>query len=71
MNGEILLKVIHELYDSKTKQDEKYIFEFTDGYVFEFPVSGVVDGSVKSVFTKNKETYEIPFEELIKKVRSN
>ncbi|SER80780.1 hypothetical protein [Psychrobacillus sp. OK032] len=58
-----LAKVVHELEEPKKKQDEKYIFEFTDGYAFEFPVSGVVNGSVKSVIYQKTRTYEIQFEE--------
>ena len=44
-----LAKVSHVMDDPKKKQAEKYIFEFTDGYSFEFQVSGVVNGSVKSI----------------------
>lgn len=58
-----LAKVTHELYDSKKKQDERYIFTFTDDYMLEFPGSGPVDGSVKSIIYKKALTYEVPFEE--------
>ena len=41
-------RVKRQMYDQETNRDEKYIFEFSDGYKFEFLVSGLVDGSVKS-----------------------
>lgn len=60
---EELAKVTHEMYDQETKRDEKYIFEFTDGYTFEFLVSGVVDGTVKSTIYNKAVKRSIPFEE--------
>lgn len=58
-----LAKVVHVLEEPEEKQDEIYIFEFTDGYVFEFPVSGVVNGSVQSAIYQKARQYEIPFED--------
>lgn len=58
-----LAKVTHELYDPKTKQDERYIFSFIDDYTLEFPGSGPVDVAVKSIIYKKAMTYEVPFEE--------
>lgn len=58
-----LTKVTHELYDSQTKQDERYIFTFTDDYILEFPGSGPVNAAVKSIIYNKALTYEVPFEE--------
>ncbi|MDI2588018.1 hypothetical protein OR571_13065 [Psychrobacillus sp. NEAU-3TGS] len=58
-----LAKVVHVLEEPEEKQDEIYIFEFTDGYVIEFPVSGVVNGSVQSAIYQKARQYEIPFED--------
>ncbi|GGA30845.1 hypothetical protein [Psychrobacillus lasiicapitis] len=60
---ENLAKVVHVLEEPEEKQDEIYIFEFTDGDVFEFPVSGVVNGSVQSAIYHKARQYDIPFED--------
>lgn len=53
----------HELVDMELDRDEKYIFEFNDGYSFEMTASGLVDYTVKSAIYKKAMNLEIPFEE--------
>lgn len=60
---EDLTKVTHEMYDEETDRDEKYIFEFNDGYTFEFLVSGIVDGTVKSKIYHKLIKLEVPYKE--------
>jgi hypothetical protein len=60
---EDLAKVTHEMYDEKTEHDEKYIFEFNDGYTFEFIGSGLVDAQVKSTIYNKVKKLKVPYEE--------
>ncbi|WP_017378962.1 hypothetical protein [Paenisporosarcina sp. TG-14] len=60
---EDLTNVTHEMYDEETDRDEKYIFEFNDGYTFEFLVSGIVDGTVKSKIYHKLIELEVPYKE--------
>lgn len=60
---EELTSVKHEMFDEETNRDEKYIFEFSDGYKFEFLVSGLVDGSVKSEIYNKLKQLDVPYKE--------
>ncbi len=56
-----LAKVTHEIYDEETDRDEKYIFEFEDGYTFEFLGSGIVDAKAKSKIYQKVLELEVPY----------
>lgn len=60
---EDLVKVTHVNYDEETDRDEKFIFEFKDGYTFDFIGSGLVDGKVKSAIYNKAVKFEVPYEE--------
>ena len=60
---EELTSVKHVMFDEETNRDEKYIFEFSDGFKFEFLVSGLVDGSVKSEIYNKLEQLDVPYKE--------
>jgi signal transduction histidine kinase len=62
-NWEELTNVTHEMYDQDTNRDEKYIFEFSDGYKFEFLVSGIMDYSVKSKIYNKLIKLDVPYKE--------
>lgn len=58
-----LAKVTLEIYDEETDRDEKYIFEFDDGYTFEFIGSGIVDAKAKSRIYKKVMKLKVPYDE--------
>ena len=58
-----LAKVTHELYDEETDREEKYIFEFDDGYTFEFIGSGIVDAEAKSKIYQKAIKLDVPYDE--------
>ncbi|MFC6041218.1 hypothetical protein ACFPYN_17575 [Paenisporosarcina macmurdoensis] len=58
-----LAKVTHELYNEETARDEKYIFEFDDGYTFEFIGSGIVDAKAKSKIYQKAINLDVPYDE--------
>ena len=58
-----LAKVTHELYDEEIDREEKYIFEFDDGYTFEFIGSGIVDAKAKSKIYQKAINLDVPYDE--------
>lgn len=60
---EEVISVKHEMFDEEDNRDEKYIFEFIDGYKFEFLVSGIVDHTVQSKIYNKLIKLDIPYKE--------
>jgi len=58
---EEVTSVKHEMYDEEENRDEKYIFEFNDGYKFEFLVSGLVDHTVQIKIYNKLIKLDIPY----------
>jgi hypothetical protein len=58
-----LASVSHEMYDEDLGRDEKYIFEFNDGYTFEFLVSGLVNAEVQSKIYQKLVQLDVPYKE--------
>ncbi|MCZ8538592.1 hypothetical protein M9R32_15550 [Paenisporosarcina quisquiliarum] len=58
-----LASVSHEMYDEDLDRDEKYIFEFKDGYTFEFLVSGLVNAEVQSKIYQKLVQLDVPYKE--------
>jgi hypothetical protein len=51
------------MYDEDLGRDEKYIFEFNDGYTFEFLVSGLVNAEVQSKIYQKLVQLDVPYKE--------
>lgn len=60
---EDLTSVKHEMFDAEKNRDEKYIFEFKDGYKFEFLVSGIVDYTVQGKIYNKLIKLDVPYKE--------
>ena len=60
---EEVTSVKHEMDDEEENRNEKYIFEFNDGYKFEFLVSGLVDHTVQSKIYNKLIKLNIPYKE--------